>query len=224
MKKFEAIIFDMDGTIIDTEHIWKKVTLELITNRGFEISPEEKKFLIEDLKGVALSKSCLLIKERWNLKEEVDYLIQEKTTNARNLYAQEVRFINGFQDFHAITKKFNLPTGLATNASPAIVDITNERLKLHTYFGQHMYNVSHVNYIGKPNPDIFTYTAKQLNIKPEKCLVIEDSKVGIAGAKAAQMFCIGLNSNNDRDQLINADMIVEGYHEIFLTDLLSEIK
>jgi len=218
--KFKALIFDMDGTIIDTEHIWNQATKGLITQRGVQVSPQLELELSKQLNGMALPQSCKFLKDLFNLPDSVDFLMQEKSRRACDLYSTGVRFITGFVEFHATAKSLGLKIGLATNADDPTLAITNKLLNLEQFFGIHMYNITHVNFIGKPDPRIYLHTAQQLDVDPTECLVIEDSAHGVKAAKGAGMFCIGINSSGKPEQTQEADMIIDAYHEIELHALL----
>lgn len=218
--KYKAIIFDMDGTIIDTEDIWRQARHDLIEARGVTISDELAKELEHKTHGIALRQSCSYIKELANLTDDIDLLIQENSKRACDLYETKVRFINGFLDFHAKAQAHNLKIGLATNADDQTVHVTNKRLNLRKLFGEHIYNITHVNFVGKPHPAIYLHTARQLGLKPHECLVIEDSAGGIKAAKAAGMFCIGINSARKPELLAESDMIIDHYDQIDLGKLL----
>ena len=77
-----------------------------------------------------------------------------------------------------------------------------------------------VNKVCKPNPDIFLHAAKSIGVDPKDCIVIEDSVHGIQAAKAAGMYCIAINTGNDRHLLGQADEIVDCYKQIDLDKLL----
>lgn len=218
--KYKAIIFDMDGTIIDTEHIWKQARTDLITSRGVTLTPELEYELEIRTHGIALNQSCAIIKELALLSDEVHALVAEKSKRACDLYVTHVRFINGFLDFHKKVIDLELKIGLATNADDQTVQVTNERLNLRALFGRHMYNITSVNFVGKPDPAIYLHTAKQLGLDPQDCIAIEDSAGGIKAARAAGMFCIGINTSKRPELLKEAHMIIDGYHEIDLITLL----
>lgn len=218
--KFKSIIFDLDGTIIDTNHIWDKATCDLITSRGVTITPEIRNELAQELKGVAIHNSCTILKKKFDLSTPLEELITEKKGRARDLYLQGLKFIDGFEHFYARAKSHNLAVGIATNAENHTLATAIELLKLRGLFNEHIYNFTHVNNVPKPAPDVYLYTAKQLGIDPAHCIVIEDAPHGIEAANKAGMYCIGINSGKDRKALSEAQFIVDHYDEIDLPKLL----
>jgi HAD superfamily hydrolase (TIGR01509 family) len=220
---YKAIIFDLDGTIIDTETIWDQASRQLINKHNVSLDKETEKELFTQIHGLALHKSCLLIKEAAQLSDNLEDLIREKSAIAHALYRNNVRFIPGFLQFHGQLATYNLKSGIATNASAETAELTDKILNLRQFFGEHIYNVSHVNFANKPAPDLYLHAAKQLCVNPAVCIAIEDSTHGITAAKAAGMFCIGINTARNRQALAQADCIVDHYHEIDLPRLLGAI-
>lgn len=219
--KYKAIIFDMDGTIVDSEAIWAQAGHELIRRRNIELSAGDIQELGHLLRGGPLFNSCSIIKKFTNLTEPVELLVEEKIAIARKLYQQGVRFMDGFVDFHGKAHARQLKTAIATNGSADFVAITDKTLNLSRLFGQHIYHMSHVSR-SKPAPDIYLYAAKQLEIKPSECIAIEDSAHGIKAAKDAGMFCIGYNSCKTPEHLHQSDVIIDHFDEIELDKLLQE--
>lgn len=220
---YKAIIFDLDGTIIDTEIIWDQASRQLIARRGVTLDQTTEKELFKNIHGLALHKSCLLIKETAQLSDTVEDLMREKSALAHGLFKSNVHFIPGFTDFHKQLATYNLKSGIATNASAETAQLTDQLLNLRQFFGEHIYNVSHVNFANKPAPDLYLHAAKQLYVDPTACIAIEDSTHGITAAKAAGMFCIGINTARNRQALLQADCIVDHYTEIDLSRLLGTI-
>lgn len=217
--KYKAIIFDMDGTIVDSELIWQEAGHELIRRRDIQLSDKQKKELRSRLHGGALSDSCTIIKEFTGIPESVDQLIQEKVSIAHTLYAQGINFIEGFLPFHQKAQQMHLKMAIATNGTADFVAVTDKVLNLSKLFGKHLYNMAHVSR-AKPAPDVFLYAANQLAVDPEQCIAIEDSAHGIHAAKEAGMFCIGINTSKTPEKLQQAHMVIDGFHEIVLDELM----
>jgi len=217
--KYKAIIFDLDGTVSDTESIWTEATRKLITRR-VALTSEQEKELAMRIHGLALGKVCEIIKDTCNLSDSVSELIHEQSELARSLYAQGVKFIQGFPEFHAQVVSHKFKVGMATNADDATLEITKKTLQLSRYFGEHIYNISCVNNVCKPDPAVYLYAAEQLRLDPRHCVAIEDSAHGIRAAKSAGMFCIGINTSQNHAQVKEADHIVDRYCDIDLKELL----
>lgn len=218
--KYKAIIFDMDGTIINTSPIWSQVNKDLIESKGIVFSQELESELKKRIHGLALDRACHVIKELCGLPDSLEDLIKEKVVMASMLYKEGIEFIEGFETFHSHVKKHNLKTGVATNADDYTFAIARESLPLEFFFGEHIYNIAHVGYVPKPDPAIYLYTAQKLELKPSECIVIEDSAHGIEAAKNAGMYCIGINTSKSYEQVKHSDHVVEGYAEINLLKLL----
>lgn len=219
--KYKAIIFDMDGTIIDTEHVWKQATYDLITSKGVELTPELSKELDVLIRGIAVHRSCAIIKDFLKIDHAVEDMIKEKIDRAQALLKDGMKFIDGFERFHDKVIKAQLPTGIATNADDQTLNKSTETMGLTKYFGEHIYNITHVNNKAKPDPDLYLHVAQRLGVKPEECIAIEDSAHGIRAAKRAGMFCIGINTAKNHEALKEADIIIEHYDDIELDKLLN---
>jgi beta-phosphoglucomutase len=218
--KFKAIIFDMDGTIVDTEQLWLETSHTLITNRGKKLTPQEKEQLNQQLHGSGFPKACQLIKDITQSDEDLEVIMKEKLAIGRKLYEKGICFIQGFPEFIQKVTSYELKVAVATNATTEIIEITDKILNLSQYFGKHLYSRNHVNNISKPSPVLFFHAAQQLGVNPRECIVIEDSAHGIMAAKAAGMFCIGINTSKQPDQIKHADLQIDRYQDINLQKLL----
>lgn len=217
-----AIIFDMDGTIVDTNAIWSTATETLMLNRGINLPLDEHSLLHEKIHGLATHEACRIIKEMGRLEVPLEELIREKRAIAHALYHADnalISFIQGFPEFHARLTTLAIRTGVATNADEDTLRTTDTRVDLKRFFGEHLYSISHVNNRCKPHPDIYLHVADRLEAKPAACIAIEDSAHGVAAAKAAGMFCIGIMTAKDRAQVKDADMLVESYDQIDINTL-----
>lgn len=218
--KYKAIIFDMDGTIINSEHRWNEATLHLLKTKC-NLSTEEGLKILPQLKGASSYTSCTFIKMAYRPKESIEQLMKEKDEFVFKNFAQLVTFIDGFEKFHKNLSTLGLPSAIATNAHQESLNRIKKHIPLHSFFKEHIYCIEQVERKAKPLPDIYLYAAKKLGINPELCIAIEDSTHGITAAKAAGMFCIGINSGNDKEALKHADLIIDHYDEINLESLLN---
>ena len=203
----------MDGTIIDTSHLWRQATYALIGNKNVTVELEHKHVLEKRLHGLNMSQACIFIKEYFSITDSVEQLMIEKTALACALYKQGIMFIEGFEQFHSQVAPV-YKTGIATNADDATLALSVQTLKLDRFFGDHIYNISHVHNKGKPDPAIYLHVARQLDVHPDQCIAIEDSAHGIASAQRAGMFCIGINTSGNLDQVKAADLIIDKYADL----------
>lgn len=220
--KFKAIIFDMDGTIIDSGDAWKQATRNLVEFHGVEYTLDLHNEINKYVVGAGLVESCRVIKDVAKINETVENLMSKKTEIVSQLLNKNLVFIPGFTNFHKELTQQTLKSGLATNADDHTLMLAKKALNLEKFFGEHMYNVSHVEK-PKPHPDLYLHAADQLKEKAHECIAVEDSEIGLAAAKAAGMFCIGINTGKDLKALKEADLIIEEYKDIDLKNILKKL-
>jgi HAD superfamily hydrolase (TIGR01509 family) len=212
-----ALIFDLDGTILDTEILWQKAAAHILTVRG--ISPTDG--FMQSVLGATAKQSCEISKKTYTLPETLETLMNEMFDQFLELYKQQPKFINGFQEFFKDVLVHNLPHAVATNTTQDILAQITTNPSLQSLFGSHIYTPEAVANKGKPHPDIYLHTASQLGVLPEECLVIEDSVPGITAAKRAGMMCIRIDTHRTPGVLAGEDFVVESYAQIPLERLLS---
>jgi len=218
--KFSAIIFDLDGTIVDTEEIWLKAAYKLIQNKGLDLDPKFKQHFEEQLRGTAVNKSCELIKSLTNIQDSLESLVEQKCKIAWDMYSDHIKFIEGFEDFHQKVIQNKFKTAIATNADDKSLDLTKNAVDLIKLFGEHIYNTSFVENKAKPLPDLYLFVADKLNIDPKEAIAIEDSAHGVRAAKDAGLFCVGINTSLNRQLLKDADIIIDNYNDLDLHKIL----
>lgn len=209
--KYTSIIFDMDGTIVDTEAIWIEAIYILLLERDVVLTDALKDEINILNCGLHVTDMCKQIKKMCSLTDSVADLVHELEERVYQMYENNVRFIPGFMEFFAQLKELGIKTAIATNATDEALELTNRILKLYTLFGSHMYAISRVAGAKKPAPDIFLYAAQQLKSKPSECIVFEDSRYGVAAAKAAGMYCIGINDSDLPELTAQADRVIPNF-------------
>jgi HAD superfamily hydrolase (TIGR01509 family) len=209
----QAVIFDADGVIIDSEKIWDLAQEEFLRRRGISYERERVKLVCTANSPVGAIRA---LQEMYGFSGDPEQMSEERIAIVREHYQKQgVPLVPGFTDFFAKVRKKYL-AAVATAMEQGLLGLVAERLELRGLFGEHIYSISEIGYVPKPNPDIFLYAANRLGVKPGNCLVIEDSPNGIESARRAGMRCVALTTTFGRERLGGADQVVDGFEEIDL--------
>jgi HAD superfamily hydrolase (TIGR01509 family) len=211
MKNFEAIIFDLDGVIINSESLWDESSRTILGRYGYEYKRSEIKHLCT---GKSLLESSKILQEFYHLPVSIENLASARKELVKGLYHAKLDFLDGFLDFISIIQPKKIPIAIATSSQNDLLELVKIKLNLSRFFNEHIYTIDTLLLRSKPAPDIFLHAARQLQIPAEKCVVIEDSPYGVQAAKNAKMYCIGLVGTNSAEKLNAADLIVQNYHEL----------
>lgn len=184
----ELIIFDCDGVLIDSEVIANRTNVEVLSELGIHFTLEE---YMERFVGVSLRDEVVEIERLRQIKLPDDYetrLMKHKY----KVFEAELKAIEGIVEFVTSIKT---PKAVASGSSPERLEYTLKLTHLWELFAPHIYSTTLVPK-SKPAPDIFLYTAKQFGVRPEKCLVVEDSTLGVRAGVAAGMTVIGFSGGS----------------------------
>jgi beta-phosphoglucomutase len=209
----EAILFDCDGVVLDSETVWDRCETEFLRRRGIAFDVARTKPLIT---GLGQRAGVLLLQEQYGVEGDPDALVAERLEIIRRLFEREVRFTAGFPEFYEEKVRGRYATCIATSMPEELFAVADRRLGISRFFDGRVYFPTHVGGRAKPAPDIFLYAAAQLGVPPERCLVIEDSPRGIEAARRAGMAVIGLATTHERELLGEADRVVASFAEIEL--------
>ncbi len=208
-NRIKAIIFDMDGVIIDSEKIWKRAEREVFSSVGVKLS--------DDLCKITESMTTVEVTKFWFDKHPWENVtlkqIENKVINrVAHLIKEEGKAISGIEKFLKRLKSKGYKIGLATNSPAILIPAVLKKLKLDKYFD--VTSSAEYELEGKPNPSVYLTVAGKLNSKPEDCFAIEDSFSGILAAKKAGMkTIIFLNDNPENVEHEIADYIINNYDE-----------
>lgn len=205
---FSAVIFDLNGTILEDEDDYGKAFVKVLKNLGVEI-----KSTFPQIKGIGVKENWQKLIEKHSIKTDknIDTLVKE----TQEEYLKEISEVTvrpGFDEFTKILKDSQIKIALATSNTWEQTDKILDTLGLQDIFDATTTG-DEVSY-KKPDPDIFLLTADKLGVERSDCLVIEDSLSGIEAAKRAGMKVIAISSEEDSDIFSKADLVVEGFSEI----------
>lgn len=187
MPNFKAVIFDMDGVLIDSESHWQNIEKGLFANLGITLNHD----IITQMTGKSMQESILLIKEHFGLLQSVEELLEQKKNASEEIYTKLSTPMPGIDQLLADIKHGGLPMAIASGSYLYRIEKIVKRFGWEKYFDQ-LVSTDHVGLKGKPDPAIYLYAAKTLNLDPHDCVVLEDSENGIRSAQAAGMKCIAV--------------------------------
>lgn len=219
MSQPKAVIFDMDGVLVDTEPVYKELNMEHFASLGVEISDEEYNSFI----GIASTKMWTYIKEKGQLDIDIPALIAaEDQQKIDRLKEKTLSPMTGLIPLLDRLKQQQVPVALASSSSFEQIGVVIRKAGIASYFDFVLSGTAVKN--GKPAPDIFLTCARFFGLDPAQCLVIEDSCNGTKAAKAAGMFCIGLrNPNSGPQDLSRADLLIDGYNLADLEQIMEAV-
>ena len=209
-----SVIFDMDGVLADTGPIhfdsWVKMTSEI----GYHFSKEffEKTFgqqspsIVRKLVGHRIEQELV---EKWAALKEQYY---------REMVKDKLKPLPGVKRIIQELKSYGFKLAVGSSGPRENVELLINTLKLKKDFDVLISAAEVKN--GKPAPDVFLISAKKLKTEPKNCLVIEDAPVGIEAAKRAGMKSIALTTTHEKNELLNADLIVKDLSKVSLQDIM----
>ena len=208
-----AVIFDLDGTLVDSMWMWEQIDIEYLSRHGYERPPTLEK----DIEGMSFSETAVYFKETFCLPDSLEQIKQAWIDMSIEKYRREVPLKKGALRFLQFLKGSGIPVGIATSNNREIVDVVTKSLKIRPYF-QVIATACEVA-AGKPAPDVYLNVAGRLGVEPEQCLVFEDVPAGIFSGKAAGMAVCAVadvfSAHMEEEKRRLADFFIEDYDEIF---------
>jgi beta-phosphoglucomutase len=198
----EAVIFDMDGVLVDTEEMICEAAMKMFDEMGVQVKAED--FL--DFVGTGENRYIGGVAEKYNVTLNIDEAKKRTYAFYDNIVRGKVQPLDGVMDFLAHCKKRGLKTAVATSADRTKMEINLREMGLTELDFNVCVNGLEVEK-KKPHPDIFLFAASQLGVDPTHCLVVEDAITGIAAAKAAGCKALGLTTSFSAKDLSQADWI-----------------
>ncbi len=212
LNRKKAVIFDLDGTLVDSMWMWKAIDIEYLARFGLACPDDLQK----EIEGMSFSETAVYFKERFKLPLSLDEIKAIWVQMSIDKYRYEVPLKPGVPEFLKYCRENRIRTGIGTSNGSEIVDAVLTSLNVKEYFDVVVTacEVAH----GKPEPDIYLEVAKRLGVKPEECLVFEDIPAGIMAGKAAGMPVIAVEDDFSKDLMDEkralADAVIADYREL----------
>ena len=201
-----AVIFDLDGTLIDNNayHLmaWKKY----LKNVGINIAEDEYR---KNINGRTNKDALEYIYQRKMTDDEAMVYALEKEAVYREIYLPFIKPISGLLKFLDLLHELKIPMAIATSGIQVNIDYMFDHLPIKQYFSV-VLNSAHISK-GKPDPEIYLKAASLLQIPSFECLAFEDAAVGVTSAKNAGMKVIALTTTQTVEELKGADMIINNF-------------
>lgn len=213
LNNIEAVIFDLDGTLVDSMWMWREIDVEYLSKFGIEVPND----LQQAVEGMSFSETAQYFKDRFNLPDPIEVIKAQWNQMAWDKYGNEVALKKGVIEFLEELRRSGIKTGIATSNSKELVEHVLKSLNITQYFDS--VRTSCEAKKGKPAPDIYLLVAKDLQVDPKDCLVFEDLALGIMAGKSAGMrVCTVFDpySEDDIDRKRElADYYIDTYFDIF---------
>ena len=212
-NELDAVIFDLDGTLLDSMSMWRQIDIEFLAQFGIEL-PEDLQDCIE---GMSFSETAVYFKERFKLSWSLDEIKDCWNRMAHYKYGHEVQLKPGAGDFVRKLKSVGVPMAIASSNSRELINVCLKRNQVDDYFECIMCGTDGLP--GKPAPDIYLAAAKKLGVSPVHCLVFEDIVPGILAGKNAGMRVCAVEDlysmHQKAEKIARADFYIKDFYDIF---------
>ncbi|MFP4556914.1 MAG: HAD family hydrolase [Bacteroidales bacterium] len=212
----KAVIFDMDGVIVNNHHYHVKAWREFCAKKNIPFNEQEfrKRYFGKNNHDIL---SGLLNKDVSD--NDVISLGEAKEALYREIYQPHIKPVEGLEELLKALKDAGMSLAVATSARKPNLDFVVKSLKIEHYFDV-MVDASMVKK-SKPDPEIFLKSAFQMDVEPHDCIVFEDSVSGINAAKAAGMRVVALLTTHNREELPDAPLFVKDFTDRNLSNFLN---
>ncbi len=184
--KFKAVIFDMDGVLIDSEPLWEEAETELLKSKGVKYDP----LFRDKVVGLGQVDSSKLIIREFGVNCSPENLIKRRMEILLRIYNERLTMFDGAKPLVEKLRSDGFKTALASSSPMAVIEYVLGKFSIGGLFDAVVSGDCVQN--GKPAPDIYLLAAEKLAVKPSECAAVEDSPTGSKSAVSAGMFCIAV--------------------------------
>ena len=192
LDNYDAVIFDLDGSLVDSMWMWKAIDVEYLAGHGIEAPASLQK----DIGGRSFVETAIYFKERFNIQDSIEKIGDDWNKMAWDKYTNEVPLKDGVSKLLDRCAESGIKLGIASSNSTELIE---QVLSSHGIMDKFQSIKSGTQVLkGKPAPDIYLTVADELTVEPSKCLVFEDLVDGIRAAKNAGMTVVAVSDDYSR--------------------------
>jgi beta-phosphoglucomutase family hydrolase len=211
-----AVIFDMDGVIAETEYVHIEAEKQTMLKYGVRISEDE----LHEYTGTTAKLMFTELIKKYGLDATFEEMFKVKEKILFELMEKGVQPTKGVVDLLLELRKRKIKLAVASSSHRKMIEYVLKTLKITGLF-ESVVGAEDIER-SKPDPEIFQVSAKRLEVKPEKCLVVEDSRLGVEAAKSAGMKCLGyVNPSSGKQDLSKADIVTHDFRKLNVQKLLA---
>jgi HAD superfamily hydrolase (TIGR01509 family) len=214
----KAVIFDFDGVVVDSEKYWIDLDEHFFPTVASGYTLDHGK----EMMGLGRRAGYDYLVEKLNMSLSYEDYCAALEEHVRDIYFTKTQLLPGVRELLAEIVAVNMPLAIASSSRHKWISGALSRFGLAEVF----HAISTADDVGdrtKPFPDVYLHAAAALGVDPADCLAIEDSRNGIKAAKAAGMYCIGLQTDMSKEQdLSQADRLIMGFQGVTLSALLGK--
>jgi beta-phosphoglucomutase family hydrolase len=211
-----AVIFDMDGVIAETEYVHIEAEKQTMLKYGVRISEDE----LHEYTGTTAKLMFTELIKKYGLDATFEEMFKVKEKILFELMEKGIQPTKGVVDLLLELRKRKIKLAVASSSHRKMIEYVLKTLKITGLF-ESVVGAEDIER-SKPDPEIFQVSAKRLEVKPEKCLVVEDSRLGVEAAKSAGMKCLGyVNPSSGKQDLSKADIVTHDFRKLNVQKLLA---
>lgn len=215
LENIKAVIFDLDGTLVDSMWMWKSIDVEYLGRKGIAV-PEDIQAFQEELEGMGFTETAVFFKNGFQIEDSLEEIKKTWIFMAEEKYCNEVPLKAGVREFLEELRNRNIRIGISSSNSRELIQVVLKAHGIAEYFDCITTCCEVPN--SKPAPDVYLKTAEGLQVEPKDCLVFEDVPMGImAGKNAGMQVCAVEDAYSKRQEAEKrrlADYYIEDYYEV----------